>query len=236
MSDWGLLGEIKYGVVGILGSTLVRFSKLFADGELENREVPSRARREGHPVIYAFWHGRLLIPSWTHRDRGVGILISRSADGEYVARVAEKLGFHVIRGSSTRGGEEGFRLMRECLLSGRDVAVTVDGPTGPKYKVKRGVIYLARASGAAIVPVGMAVDRYKQFASWDEFRAPLPGSYVLARFGEAMLVPERSSKQEMERLRLGLESKLNALTADCEARVVEARSTRRLRPRHQSES
>ena len=69
-------------------------------------------------------------------------------------------------------------------------------------------MYLARASGAVIVPVGMAVDRYKQLASWDEFRVILPGAYVLAKYGEPIAVPERSSKQDMEVIRQELEMTL----------------------------
>lgn len=235
MSRWGFFGEIKYALAGAFGSKLLRSAHLWADGELENVDIPSRVRASGHPVIYAFWHGRLMVPSWTHRDRGVGILISRSADGEYVARMAEKLGFHVIRGSSTRGGEEGFRLMLDCLRSGRDVAVTPDGPVGPRYEVKKGMIYLARASGAAIVPVGIGISRYKQLASWDEFRVPLPGTYVLAHFGEPVWVGERSNKYDMEEMRVNLEVMLNDLTADCERRVHEAGRTRRERVRLQGE-
>lgn len=235
MSRWGFLGELKYRLVGALGSIFVRVLAHLCDGELENRDVPSRLRAAGTPVIYAFWHGRIIVPVWTHRSRGVGILISASADGEYVARVAEKLGFHVMRGSSTRGGEEGFRLLRECLLSGRDVAITPDGPTGPKYEVKKGLVYLARAAGAVILPTGIAIDKYKQFASWDEFRLPLPGAYVLARFGEPIHVGEHVNKFEMEQIRCDVEKALKRLDADCRARVQNARRTRHNRTRHKCE-
>jgi len=234
MPERGLLEETKYGLVGLAGSLVVRVLAAACDGELENRDAPARARAHG-PVIYAFWHGRLMVPVFTHRKRRIGILISQSDDGEYVARVAERLGFHVIRGSSTRGGEEGFRRLLEYLESGGDVAITPDGPTGPKYKVKKGIAYLARAAGAAIVPCGVALDRCWQMGSWDEFRVMKPGAYVLARFGEPIHVPERSNKFELEKIRAGIEDTLKSLTADVESRVHQARRTRHTRRRWQGE-
>ncbi|MCD6405464.1 MAG: lysophospholipid acyltransferase family protein [Planctomycetes bacterium] len=235
MPERGFWGELKYRVAGSLGGFFIRMLALTFDGELENPDAANDVRRSGRPVIYAFWHGSLVIPIYTHRGSGIGILISRSADGEYVARIAVKLGFHAIRGSSTRGGEEGFRLMRECLVSGRDIAITPDGPTGPKHEVKKGLVYLARASGAVIVPAGLGIDRYKEFDSWDGFRLPLPGAYILARFGEPIEVPERVNKFEMEDIRLDVEKALNALTADCQSRVKEARRTKHRRTRCQGE-
>ncbi len=234
-SRWGPLGELKYRLVGIAGSYFIRALARCCNGELENGDIPAQVRASGRPVIYAFWHGRLIVPSYTHRNSGVGILVSRSADGEYIARVAGRLGFHPIRGSSTRGAEEGFREMLEYLRSGGDVGITPDGPTGPRYKVKKGIVYLARAAGAGIVPCGVAIDRYWQFGSWDEFRVMKPGAYVLARFGGPIFVPERSSKQRMETTRVALEEMLNALTADVESRVAEARCSRAERPRRQGE-
>ena len=235
MGDFGPAAELKYRLVGLLGKALLRLLTLTTDGELENRTAADRARAAGHPVIYAFWHGMLMTPTWTHRGRGIGILISRSADGEYVARVADRMGFHVIRGSSTRGGEEGFALLLDTLRGGRDVAITPDGPTGPPHKVKKGLVYLARAANAAIVPVGMAVDRCRRLASWDEFCVMMPGAYVLAKYGEPIYVPERANKFALEDIRAEVEKTLNDLTADCEARVGEARRTKHARERHHGE-
>jgi hypothetical protein len=235
MPGWGVAGEAKFRLAGLVAKVFYRALILTTDGELENREAAARARAGGRPIVYAFWHGRLMVPVWTHRGRGIGILISRSRDGEYVARVAQGFGFHVIRGSSSRGAEAGFRALVAELEGGRDVAITPDGPRGPRYEVKKGLIYLARAANAAIIPVGIAIDRYRQLGSWDEFRVMKPFCYILARYGEAITVPERANKFEMEDLRLKVEEDLKALTADVEARVAEARRTKRERTRFQGE-
>lgn len=235
MAEYGIADEIKFRLVGIAGKLLYTALSLTNDGELENGEEAARGRAKGHPIIYAFWHGRLFVPVWTHRNRGIGILISQSKDGEYVARIADKFGFHCIRGSSTHGAEESFRLLADELQKGRDVAITPDGPTGPRYEVKKGLIYLARATNSAIIPVGVAIEKYIQLKSWDEFRVVLPFSYVLGRYGEAITVDERASKFEMEDIRKRVEDSLNALTADCEARVFEAKRTKHTRARQRFE-
>jgi len=224
-----------YRFVGAAGRVFIQLQHIVVDGELENREAAAKVRAQGRRIIYAFWHGRILAPIWTHRNRNIGILISESRDGEYVARIARQLGFYVIRGSTTHGAEDAFRKLLAAIKDGHDVAITPDGPTGPKYEVKKGIVYLARQSGAAILPVGIASDRYRQLASWDEFRVLLPGAYVLARYGEPIIVPERANKFKMEDIRKGLEDTLNALTADVESRVREAGRTSHTRVRHQGE-
>lgn len=236
MAQLKLADEVKYRLAGSLGKALINTIAFFCDGELENRDAAARARSAGHPVIYAVWHGQITIPAWTHKNRGIGILVSQSRDGEYVARVVSKLGFHIIRGSSTRGAEEGFGLLVEALQSGRDIAITPDGPKGPRHEVKKGLVYLARAANAAIIPVGIGLDRYKEFASsWDKFRVMLPTAYVLARYGEPIYVPERSNKFQMEDIRLQVQESLNALTVDCDSRVADARRTKRSRVRYKGE-
>ena len=235
MGEFRLPAELLYRFVGVAGKAFINVMRILVDGELENREAADRVRAQGRRVIYAFWHGRILVPIWTHRDSNIGILVSQGRDGEYVARIADKLGFHVIRGSTTRGAEEGFRMLLSALEQGHDVAITPDGPTGPRYQVKKGIVYLARASGAAILPVGIAADRYRQLASWDEFRVLLPGAYALARYGDPIIVPEHANKFDMEDIRAGLETTLNALTADVESRVHSARTTRHARTRYQGE-
>jgi len=235
VGDLGFAAELGFRLIGAAGKAFMYSLVACVDGEIENREIAHEIRRTGRRIIYAFWHGRIIAPIFSHRDRGVAILVSQSRDGEYVARIAKALGFYVVRGSSTRGGEEGFRLLVDAIRDGHDVAVTPDGPVGPKYEVKRGIVYLARASGAAILPIGIAIDRAKQFKSWDEFRLMLPGAYVLASYGEPVIVPERSNKFRMEEIRQELEVSLNALNRDVESRVLQARRTKRDRQRSRRE-
>ena len=90
--------------------------------------------------IYAFWHGRMLILCFSHRWQKIHVLISQHRDGELIARIIALLGFGSVRGSSTRGGTKAIFQMADKNLGGYDVAVTPDGPRGPRYEVQPGVI------------------------------------------------------------------------------------------------
>ena len=138
--------------VRALGASL-RLSVDLADG------VAARWRA-GAPVIYAVWHGRILLMPWlnarlrrTHGARRVTVLASRSRDGELVARYARGFGLDVVRGSSSRGGAVALRTLVGVLGAGRDVAVVPDGPRGPCCRVQPGVVALAALTGAPVVPL-----------------------------------------------------------------------------------
>lgn len=133
----------------------------------------NRLRREG-PVVWVFWHNRLLGPLVPYRDQGVGVVISRSSDGELISRIVERFGYVPIRGSSSRGGSAALRGVLRHLASGRDVALTPDGPRGPRYRVQPGAAAAAVRGGAPLVPVGAAFSRRWVAPSWDRFQVPLP--------------------------------------------------------------
>ena len=179
------------------------------------REHPEAywARREG--IIVAFWHGQLLMMPFVYPGRRTAILISQHRDGEYIARVAVRLGFRVVRGSATRGGPRAFRELMAALRDGWNVAITPDGPRGPRRQVKTGVLELARRTGMAILPVAFAAARARVLRrSWDGFFVPLPGSRAAYVWGEPLRVPpdaDRPGVAECQRL---LAERLDALTAE----------------------
>lgn len=169
------------------------------------------------PTILAFWHGHLFYFAWHYRDRAIPVMMSRSADGEIVARVCDSLGFLPVRGSSSRGGSKAFRtVLRYILEEGRHTGITPDGPRGPRHRVQRGVIDLARASGAPILPGSFAASPRVVFKSWDRFVLPLPFSRVAVVFGETMRV---APDEDLEAARLKLEERLETITRQAEDAV-----------------
>jgi lysophospholipid acyltransferase (LPLAT)-like uncharacterized protein len=178
-----------------------------------NLETEEALRRAGS-IILAFWHGRLLYFAYHYRDQAIPVMMSRSADGEIVARVTDSLGFRPVRGSSSRGGTVAFREVVQWLKEGRDTGITPDGPRGPRYQVQPGVIELARLSGAPIVPASFAARRRVVFNSWDRFVLPLPFSPVVVIYGEPLLV---GPDDDGEAARLALEERLNAVTRRADA-------------------
>ncbi len=140
------------------------------------------------PVLFAFTHGVLLPLAYSHRRRAIHVLISESRDGEIIARVTGKLGFGSVRGSSTRGGQRAVLQMVARGREGYDLAITPDGPKGPRGSVSPGVIAVAARCGLPIIPVGVAADRAHEARSWDRFLVPLPFARVWVVYGAAMRI------------------------------------------------
>jgi lysophospholipid acyltransferase (LPLAT)-like uncharacterized protein len=141
------------------------------------------------PGVFAFWHRSLLVCAHRFRNMGISILVSSSFDGELITRTTELLGFHVVRGSSTRGGAIGLRGMQQAYAEGHCCAITADGPRGPVFVAKPGTALLAQSvggPGADGKPAGTWVgcfyvlpDRAWQLRSWDRFMIPKPFSRVV---------------------------------------------------------
>jgi len=183
--------------------------RIYVDRRLTREPV-----RPGGPVISAFWHGHMLIPLVIFRNRPITVLVSRSRDGERIARVARHFGLGAVRGSTSRGAsvamKELFQLARK---NSTHIAVTPDGPRGPRHQVAPGVIYLAQKTGLPILPMAVGLDRYWVPPSkWDEFLVPRPFAQGLVRAGELFWVPAELSSEQMEQYRQRLQDEMGALT------------------------
>lgn len=209
----GLAAPVCAAFVRVLGATW----------RIEESNAPGydRAHAAGERVIYCLWHARLLPLTYHHRDERVAVLVSRSRDGELIARTIAGLGYELARGSSTRGGEAGMRELIACAERGRDIAVTPDGPRGPAERVKEGVVYLASKVGLRIVPVAAAVSRAWVARSWDRFRVPLPFSRIAVAHGEPIAVPAALDDAASERERSRIEAALLDVDAQVRARIAE---------------
>lgn len=140
----------------------------------ENEPIPAGHTIPG-PTIFAFWHCSMLACAYRFRNLGIAILISRSFDGELIARTVERLGFRAVRGSSTRGGAPALRGMAEAYAAGRICAFTADGPKGPARIAKPGPIQLAHLTNATWLGAYHAEpDRAWLLRTWDRFMIPKP--------------------------------------------------------------
>jgi hypothetical protein len=184
-------------------------------------EPIERAVARGDRVLYAFWHARMLPLVFTHRGSGGAVLVSRSRDGELIARVLERLGFVTARGSSTRGGGEGMLAMLEWARLGHLLAITPDGPRGPAERVKSGLAYLSSRSGLPVVPVATASRPALVLGSWDGFRVPLPFARVCVGYGDPLAVPREMDADAEAAWSARLERAIGDLTRTVSARVGE---------------
>ena len=159
-----LLPLIGWGYIRFVAAT----SRIIPHGE----EIVSRLKREGKVFIYTFWHGRQILLPYVRRMDTIDALISQSKDGEYIARTIRFFGMDSVRGSTSKGSRRALAQLTRSLKGGRLIALTPDGPMGPKHKVKPGVIYIAKKMGVPIVPLSFGAKRKKIFYGWDEFHAP----------------------------------------------------------------
>jgi len=182
--------------------------------------------RRGERVILTFWHGRLLGMAIAARITGarVCILVSRHRDGEIAARVLRHWGVETVRGSTTRGAVAGFRRLVLAHRGGFDVGVVPDGPRGPRHVAQPGVVFLAKATGAAVVPVSYAADRVWRLNSWDRMVIPKPFARVLINAGEPLTLQRDADDATVEALRARIEAVLNELTERAECRFQSAPS------------
>jgi lysophospholipid acyltransferase (LPLAT)-like uncharacterized protein len=183
-----------------------------------NRAPVERLWDAGTPVIYAVWHGRMLMLPYLYGDaRHVHVLASRSRDGELLSRFARGFGVRVIRGSSSRGAATALRRLGRLLTEGRvDVAVAPDGPRGPRYVAHPGAVILARLAGAPIVPVGFGASRGTALGSWDACLVPYPFARAAVVFGDPIRVPPDADRAALERCRKDLEAALRRVTEEAD--------------------
>lgn len=191
--------------------------------EIRNVNYPKQEQK----VIFAMWHSDQCslhgIPF--KKRKKVNILISKSGDGEVIARVVQRWGFSTIRGSKDKGtrkkgGVRATMEMIEKVNEGQNVAIMLDGPAGPLHEIKNGVIKVAKHTGGAIIPmVWYSPDKtLVKFPTWDKFKIPLGFTKIVNLYGEPIYVPENSTLEEDN----AIKEKLKQALFDLEKQAPEA--------------
>lgn len=200
-----LLSALGAAVMRVLFATL-RFRFLDRAGVMTN--PPAK------PLLWAFWHNRLFITAYMFerffpRRRGAA-LASQSKDGELIAAIIGRFGLRAIRGSSSRGGARALIAMKRAWNEGCDVAITPDGPRGPRYTVQPGVVKLAQLTNGAVLPMHVAYSRCWRLKSWDGFMIPKPFATVCITLEALHEVRATETEKEFEAERARLEATLRA--------------------------
>jgi lysophospholipid acyltransferase (LPLAT)-like uncharacterized protein len=166
--------------------------------------------------IYVFWHEYLLLPLYLRGHANLTMLLSKHRDADILMRLAYHLGFDCVRGSTYGGATEA---LLELTRRGRQrhLAITPDGPRGPRRRLAQGPIFLASRMQIPIVPIGFGLDRPWRVPSWDRFAVPRPGSRARGIMGPEIFIPPNLDRQQLELRRVGVERLLNELTAESEA-------------------
>jgi hypothetical protein len=196
-------------IIAAIGVTL-RFEIVVEEGGVPGTETPTG--------IFCFWHRCTLAAGWYFRRFRSSVLISRSFDGELIARTVALLGYSSVRASSSRGGAAGLLALKSVVERGVPVVFTADGPRGPIYQTKIGPVKLAQMSGEPIRSFFVLPERAWVLNSWDRFLIPKPFSRVAVSWARSIPAPSKEADAAMlERTRLELNEALERARLQAEA-------------------
>jgi lysophospholipid acyltransferase (LPLAT)-like uncharacterized protein len=179
-------------------------------------------RKDADQVIYCIWHNRLALcmklyfafGRQRYQSPGLAGLVSASRDGAFLSSVLERFGVQPVRGSSSRRGGQALLELTTWAERGYDLAITPDGPRGPRYIVQDGAMSLAQVTGLPVVPVSYYLQWKIQLKSWDRFQVPLPFSRCEVSAGRVIHVPREATEAERELLRQQLEAEMRTISRD----------------------
>jgi lysophospholipid acyltransferase (LPLAT)-like uncharacterized protein len=209
---------ILLGIVRLFWSSY-RFHRVVGDERLDS------ALREHREIIPCLWHQHLMaVVPYLLQKRAIGLklgfMISPSVDGEAGAMAAQRIGGHIVRGSSNYTGARALRDFYLAVTKEEvSLLITPDGPRGPRYKSKSGALLIAQLTGKPIVPISYAASRICKFTAWDRFILPLPFARIAIAVGEPIKVPKVMKPAELESMQTLLDAKLNELFLQAKAEL-----------------
>ena len=167
----------------------------------------------GERILLVFWHNRQIgFLRLASPLRPASVLVSQHGDGEIITRIMARFGLGAVRGSSTRGGTAALRKMIAATRE-TNMAITPDGPVGPRYEVKDGIISLAALSGQPVFWVSWSSDRVWIFNSWDRFMLPKPFAKLQFHATGPMTIRQSMKAEELADCRLELQNRMRQQTA-----------------------
>lgn len=185
-------------------------------------ESGNSAGKPAQPALYCTWHNRLALCMIGYHDHakiqnptaGLAALVSASKDGGFLAAILECFNVHPVRGSTSRRGPQALLELTTWAERGYDLAITPDGPRGPRYIVQDGAMSLAQVTGFRVIPFTYYLHWKLCVNSWDRFQIPLPFSRCEMHFGKPIHVPREASDEQRELLRQQLQASLLELSKD----------------------
>lgn len=183
----------------------------------QNEKVIEELKRNNRNYVLAFWHGTMLLPWYMHRSQNFAALTSKSKDGDLLAKILKKWNYEVIRGSSSTGGDIALGMMVDYARSKYSVAITPDGPRGPKQNFKAGAVITAKKTGIPLVLAGVGFKRKKILGNWDKFEIPYFFTTAKIVYSNPIYVDAKLSYDETSALISQCEEELNNLQKQAES-------------------
>ena len=211
MKEGGLLHRLSLRVVPWLVAWLIRIWFSTCRVRVHGGENRSGTLDAGKAIVASFWHYTMLFVFYQLRRESGVVMVSASRDGEYIARLAQELGFSTARGSRNNRGMQALKDLLKAAAAGRNTAIVADGSQGPARIAQPGAILLASRTGVPVLPMMWSASSYLAIPSWDRTAVPRPFSRVDYLYGEPLNVPPDLKAEGIETYRLELEQRLNDL-------------------------
>jgi lysophospholipid acyltransferase (LPLAT)-like uncharacterized protein len=187
-------------------------TRSFLHGDREGKDL----LQSEAPVIFALWHGHLLgcmylATIYCRAKPAIALMTSPSRDGQFISEIARGFGYQICPGSRRKGGFQALQHLVAHLRQGLSAALTADGSRGPFHVAQKGVLYLARETGAPILPVAAAGSRRITLNTWDNFEVPLPFGQTTFLVDAPLWIGPQDRGAALEKQRQDLEARLNHL-------------------------
>lgn len=205
----------KLGGFSLAWLTQHWMSSLEFQGAYYDRTVDTTHPSFRGPIIMLLWHEYILFPYYLRGRNNVAILLSQHRDADWLAEGARFRGFDTVRGSTTRGGGQALKTLISTLKT-HSLAITPDGPQGPRRTMSLGPIYLSSKLQVPLVPCGMGYNRPWRMRTWDRFAVPRPFTQARGIAGPRLQIPPNLDREGLEHYRQQVESTLNHLTEHAE--------------------
>lgn len=203
--------KIALYIIPFLASWLVRLWFATCRIRVHNQENREAAERYGKPIVGTTWHYAIMGIFAFYREVPVVLMISSSSDGDFLTRMAERLNFSVVRGSSNRKGAAAAKELIRELRRGKNAGLVADGSQGPARIAQSGSLLLAGKAGGIVLPMLWSASRYFAFKTWDRLIIPKPFSRIDLFYGAPMHIPDGIRASELGEHRQALEENLNTI-------------------------
>ena len=209
------LKESKQKILRFLGDHFLYYAitVLFKSLKIEKHdyEVIENLNSKNQNYVLAFWHGTMLLPWYLHGAPNFAALISKSKDGDLLAKILKKWKYNVVRGSSSTGGDVALGIMVDYAKNKYSIAITPDGPRGPRHNFKAGAVITAKKTKIPVVLAGVGLKRRKILSNWDKFEIPYFFTTVRIVYSEPIYVESNLTYEQTSAIISECEEKLNKL-------------------------
>tara|TARA_A100001011_G_scaffold79600_1_gene82411 strand:- start:35468 stop:36097 length:630 start_codon:yes stop_codon:yes gene_type:complete len=190
--------SFKLRLYSILGYFILKFIFWSNKKEIFGLDNLIKIKSEKRPVMICSWHGRLLFPVFNLNKLNFYALAGLHKDAEIISRICEKLGWKMIRGSSSKGGYKAYKGILNKLSSNSKIYITPDGPKGPIHIIKDGIVEASIKKEALILPISGISSKNWKIKNWDLFLIPKPFGKILNIYGDIIDTKTIKNSQDLK--------------------------------------